>query len=371
MPINQDNLVNTFLSLVTIDSPSGQEGKVASYALDRLSKLGFTGSIDAAGSVVARIAGAGSLAGGDSLMFNSHMDSVPPCLGIKPQVEGDIIRSDGTTILGGDDRAGVAAIIEAVTEAVKGDHLPLEIVLTVQEETHLGGALALDYSAVQSKTVITMDSHGPFGSMAVAAPFFNTFDATIHGVASHAGVAPEEGISAVIAAADAIMNMPLGRIDEETTANMIILSGGTATNIIPDECKLKGEARSLDEAKLEAQSEKMREAVRRACDTRGIHADITITREFGGYKLDESDPTVGRVARVIRSMGTEPIYERSGGASDVNIFRTHGLLAVDVSPGDYEIHTTHEYVKISDMMRASEMCLRLMQGEGVRLKTKD
>ncbi len=365
MMINQDNLVNTFVSLVTIDSPSGLEGGVANYALARLSKLGFTGSTDAAGSVFVRIAGKGSLASGDSLMFNAHMDSVPPCLGIKPQVDGDIIRSDGTTILGGDDRAGVAAILEAATHAVEGDHLPLEIVFTVQEETHLGGALALDYSKVQSKTVLTMDSHGPFGSMAVAAPFFNTFDASIHGVASHAGVAPELGISAVIAAADAIMNMPLGRIDDETTANIIILSGGTATNIIPDLCVLKGEARSLDEVKLEAQSEKMREAVRAACDKRGIHADITISREFGGYKLDESDPTVARVAKVMRSMGTEPIYERSGGASDVNIFRTHGLLAVDVSPGDYDIHTTHEYVKISDMIRASEMCLRLMQGEGI------
>ncbi len=365
MTVNQDNLISTFVQLVSIDSPSGQEGKVAQYAIGRLQQLGFEAHTDAAGSVVAHLAGKGRLATAESLMFNAHMDSVSPCLGIKPQVDGDIIRSDGTTILGGDDRAGMAAILEALTHAAQGDHLPLEVVFTVQEETHLGGALALDYSKVQSKYVVTMDSHGPFGSLASAAPFFNTFEATIHGVAAHAGVAPEEGISAVIAAADAIMNMPLGRIDEETTANMIILSGGVATNIIPDECKLRGEARSLVESKLEAQSEKMRGAVLQACNRRGIHADITITREFGGYKLDESDPMVARIAKVMRAMGSEPIMERSGGASDVNIFRTHGLLAVDVSPGTYDIHTTHEYLKISDMLRASELCLRLMQGEGL------
>lgn len=362
MTVDKDNLVNTFVTLVTIDSPSGQEQQVANYCLTRLERLGFSGQIEDCGNVHAFLPGTGRLANGEPIMFNAHMDSVPPCLGIKPQIDGDIVRSDGTTILGGDDRAGVAAILEAITHAVAGDHLPIEVVFTVQEETHLGGAIALNYDSVKAKTVITMDSHGPFGSVAVAAPYFNTFEATIYGVAAHAGVAPEQGISAVIAAAEAICNMPLGRIDEETTANMLILEGGSATNIIPPLCRLKGEARSLVEAKLEAQTEQMREAVRRACDKRGIHADIKVTREFGGYKLDESDPTVSRVARVVRSMGGEPIYERSGGASDVNIFRTHGLLALDVSPGTYEIHTTHEYVKISDMHRASELCLRLMQG---------
>lgn len=367
MPVNQDRLVQTFVTLVSLDSPSGQEQQVAAYCKGRLQELGFEAELDHVGNVVARMDGMGASASGEVIMLNAHMDGVQPCIGIKPQIGADgVIRSDGTTILGADDRAGVATILEAVTVAhEQGNHLPLEIVLTVQEETHLGGAIALDYSKIKSKTVIAMDSHGPIGSLVYAAPYFNAVNATIHGVAAHAGVAPEEGVSAIIAAADAIMNMPLGRIDEETTANIGVISGGLATNIIPAEVSLKGEARSLVESKLEAQTEQMREAIRRAADTRGIHADVTTSREFYGYKLDESDPILGRVMRAMQAMGIKPILERSGGGSDVNIFRGNGLYAINLSAGPYDIHTTHEYVKIADLEQSANLLLSLVQGAGV------
>lgn len=366
MPINQERLVETFVALVSLDSPSGEEAAVAQYCLSRLQALGFAAELDGIGNVVARVVGMGVNAGGEVIMLNSHMDGVQPCLGIKPQIADGVIRSDGTTILGADDRAGIATILEAVTVAhEEGNHLPLEIVFTVQEETHLGGALALDYSKVTAKNVIAMDSHGPIGSVVSAAPFFNSVNTTIHGVAAHAGVAPEEGVSAIIAAAEAIIHMPLGRIDEETTANIGVISGGRASNIIPDKVEMIGEARSLVESKLEAQTEQMRQAIRHAVDTRGIHADITVQREFYGYKLDESDPMLSRVIRAMQSIGIKPILERSGGGSDVNVFRGHGLHAVNLSAGPYDIHTTHEYIKIADLTLAAKLLLSLVQGAGL------
>lgn len=200
------------------------------------------------------------------LLVNAHTDSVAPCLGIKPRVEGEVVKSDGTTILGADDHAGVAAILEALAVLREQDlpHRPLEITITTQEELGLVGAKGLDLSQFKAQMGVVLDAHGPVGTIIVQSPTHNLIDATIIGKAAHAGVEPEKGINAIAIAAEAIAAMKRGRIDAETTANIGILQGGAARNIVAEKCQITGEARSRRESKLKRQTNAMVRALERA-----------------------------------------------------------------------------------------------------------
>src|SRR5256714_12292702 len=266
--INQERIKNLLLELVQIDSVSREERDVAERIKKICEELGAEVEIDDAGAKVGGNSGnviarfPGTLPGAESIMMSAHMDTVVPGEGVKPVIEGDIIRTDGTTVLGGDDKSGCAVIIETIRclQEQKIPYTPIEAVFSICEEVGLLGAKHLDVSKLKSKFGIVFDSDDP-GFLFTKGPSANHMEFRVHGLESHAGVAPEEGISAIKIAAEGLAAMKLGRIDSETTANIGEIEGGMATNIIPNLVAMKGEARSHSEEKLEAQTQHMKKCL--------------------------------------------------------------------------------------------------------------
>jgi len=375
--IDRERLLANFLELIQIDSPSDEEGKIAQHVLARLRDLGLEASIDATGNVIARLAGEGESlrtlspyertelgrrVGREfaTILLNAHLDNVMPCVGVVSIVADGVVRSDGRTVLGADDKAGVAVILEVLQAIRELPHPPLEVALTVQEETGLRGAKGLDFAQLQAKMGISLDTEGSIGSIVVSAPSHNSISAVVHGKAAHAGTHPEEGINAILVAAEAIAQMPLGRIDFETTANIGVIKGGRATNIVPDRVEVRGEARSRDEGKLRSQTDKMVKALQDAAGRRGATVDVEVEREYSTFNLGEGDEIVQRVIVAARFIGLEPELVASGGGSDANIFNAHGIRMVNVSTGMEKVHTTEEHIAVADMVKCAELVAAIL-----------
>jgi tripeptide aminopeptidase len=358
--INQDRLISTFLELVQIDSPSGQEEKIAQHLATELTSIGLSVERDAMGNVIARLAGEGQ-----PILLCAHMDTVGPGRGVKPLVKEGIITSDGTTILGADDKSGVAVILEVLRVLVEQGlpHPPLEITLTVSEENGLKGAKGLDLARFRAQEGLVLDSGGEIGTIIVAAPSHDKIRAVAHGKAAHAGVEPEKGINAIVVAAEAIAAMPLGRIDEETTANIGRIQGGTATNIVPDRVELAGEARSHDERKLEAQVHAMTGALKEAAERRGATVEINVERSYSAFRLSEEDGIVRKAIAAAKTLGLTPVLMPSGGGSDANIFNAQGIATINISTGMAKVHTTEEYIAVADMSKCAEFLLAILRLE--------
>lgn len=365
--IDRDVLVRTFMDLVRIDNPSGHESEMAQVVMQRLRELDLEPQQDAKGNVIAVLPGRGE----PLLLLSAHLDSVAPAVGKRPVVEDGIIRSAGDTVLGSDDLAGVSAILEgvsAILEGVRsarqrGNNRAAEIVFTVEEEVGLNGARNLDYSGLRAKVGVALDLNGAPGGICVSAPAQDSIRVTITGRAAHAGVAPEQGVSAIRVAAEAIAAMPLGRIDAETTANVGVIEGGAATNIVPDNVAIKAEARSRDVAKLEQQTAAMRDAFETAARRHGAQVDFQARRAYGPIKLPDDAPIVDLCRRAARRAGLEPRLVETGGGSDVNIFGMHGITAVNLSVGYKEIHTPDEHIAVKDLERAARLVEALLSDD--------
>lgn len=357
--INRDRLVSTFLELVRIDSPSGQEEEIARHLTAELRSLGLTVERDTTGNIIARLAEEGQ-----PILLNAHMDTVQPGRGVKPVIEDGVIKSDGSTILGADDKSGVAVILEVLRVLVEQDlaHPPLEVALTVSEEKGLKGAKGLDLTRLRAQEGIVLDSGGEIGTIVVSAPSQDKIRAVVHGKSAHAGVEPEKGINAILVAAEAIAAMPLGRIDEETTANLGRIQGGTATNIVPDQAEIEGEARSRDERKLEAQVQAMTEALKKAANRHGARVEIDVQRSYSTFKLSEEDGIVRRAVAAARTLGLTPALVPSGGGSDANIFNAAGITTINISAGMEKVHTKEEQVAVADMVKCAEFLLAILEG---------
>ncbi len=355
--INQERLVNTFLDLVKINSPSGGEEQAAEYVVSKLRALGLDPQVDAIFNVVAKMDGEGK-----PFLLNAHTDRVEPGKDVKPIREDGVIRSDGTTVLGADDLAGVAAILEALQSIVEDNapHVPLEIAITSQEEIGLSGAKGLDLSPFKAKEGLVLDSHGPVGEIILASPTHNTIDATILGRAAHSGMAPETGVDAIRVAAQAISKMKLGRIDKETTANIGLIQGGNARNVVPDRVELKGEVRSRNPRKVERYTKLMKQALEKAAKPYGAKVEVKIERAYNRYKFRKGDNAVKRVAKAIQKIGRKPRYGVSGGGSDANIWNAKHLRAVVTSVGYEQIHTTGEYLPVDELVKATELVIALV-----------
>jgi len=356
--INHDRLLATFLDLVRVDNPSGGEAAIAAHIRGLLEALGLAVEQDAVHNLLARVPG-----DGEPLLLNAHMDSVAPCHGVRPLVADGVVRSSGDTVLGADDLAGVAAIIEGVRATLeRGEpHRAAELLLTVQEEVGLAGAAAFDTSKLRARMGVTLDSGGDFGGITIGAPSQDSLHAIVIGRAAHAGVAPERGINAVVVAANALVSMPLGRIDAETTANIGIIKGGAATNIVPERVELWGEARSHDQEKLSDQVGAMVAALEAAASVAGGSVRVDVTHKYDAYRLAEDLPIIQQLAAALRAMGYEPKYQISGGGSDVNILAQRGLQIANVSVGYREIHSTGEYIAVADLERSAELVARLLE----------
>ena len=247
--INRDRIVQTFLELVAIDSPSGEEDAIAADLERRFRALGLETEQDAAGNVIARRPGMG-----EAVLLSAHMDTVEPGRGIKPVFDGpDIIRSDGTTILGADNKAGCAVILEIIQSAIEdgAETRPIEVAISRGEEVGLIGATNMDYSKLTARVAIVIDSGGPPSSVQGQAPYHSTYDIEVHGKSAHAGLEPEKGVPAITIAAEIIVGLPQGRFDAETTGNVGKVQGGLVRNAVPDYALIQGEMRSMVEEKLE------------------------------------------------------------------------------------------------------------------------
>ncbi|HJQ32133.1 MAG TPA: M20/M25/M40 family metallo-hydrolase [Pyrinomonadaceae bacterium] len=382
--INQERIKNLLLELVQIDSVSREEREVAQRIKAYCEEMGAEVFIDDAGekvggntgNVIARFPG--TLADAEPIMMSAHMDTVVPGKGVKPVVEGDIIRTDGSTVLGGDDKSGCAVIIETIRSLQEQSipHAPIDAVFSICEEVGLLGAKYLDMSRVRAKYGIVFDSDDP-GFLFTKGPSANHFEFRVYGLESHAGVAPEDGISAIKIAAEAIAKMNLFRIDDETTANIGVIRGGEATNIITNFVMLKGEARSLSDEKLEAQTAHMVKCFEDAAAkyevtvegvTTKARVEADVTREY--YSMDVSDDS--RVVRLVKEaaarMGLKVETMASGGGCDANIFNKRGIECANLGTGMRAIHTVKEWLDVKDMYASAEMTLEIMRlnGEAAR-----
>ncbi|MHB1293713.1 MAG: M20/M25/M40 family metallo-hydrolase [Anaerolineae bacterium] len=352
--IDGERLLGTFLDLVRIPSPSGQEAAVAEAIERHLAALGLGVQSDADGNLLARVNGEG-----EPLLLTAHMDTVVPCEGVTPVVKDGIVYSDGTTILGGDDKSGVAVILEVVRvlreQALR--HRPLELLFTVREEVGLEGAKAFDTHLLKARMGVGLDAGGEQGTMVVNAPSQDSLRVQVHGRPAHAGVNPEDGVNAIRAAAEAIAAMPLGRIDAETTSNIGVINGGRATNIVPDLVSIQGEARSRDREKLAAQTQAMVAALERSAQANGATLEMQIRREYEGYHMTEDTPVVKLVGDAMRSLGVTPLLKPTGGGSDANVFNAAGVQVVQISTGMAAVHTREEFIKVDDMLSAARIVL--------------
>ncbi|MBI3909557.1 MAG: M20/M25/M40 family metallo-hydrolase, partial [Armatimonadetes bacterium] len=287
----------TFLDLVHLNSPPDEEREVRRYCREVLREAGFVCQEDAAGNLIAQRSGPVHTA--PRIFFAAHMDTVQPTEGIVVREEGGVFRTDGRTILGADDKAALCEILEGVLilSERKLPHGDLQVVFTVGEEVGLRGAKALAPEVLAGSLGFVLDASGPVGSIITAAPSHEMVEATFTGRAAHAGFEPEAGISALQAAAIAVARMQLGRIDAETTANIGVLQGGTANNIIPETATLRGEARSHDEDRLRTQVEHMRACLEEGARAVGASVDVRTQRIYSAYRLAETDPAPALAAR--------------------------------------------------------------------------
>ncbi len=368
MRINRDRLVETFKALVAIDSPSYNERAMGDDLCRRLADLGLAVSEDEAGRAIGGSCG-NLLAflpgdpGREPVLFCAHMDTVEPARG-KQAILGDdgFIRSDGTTVLGADDISGLAAILEALAALHEQGlpHRPVEILFSVAEEVYCKGIEAFDFSRLRSREAYVLDLTGPVGAAAYAAPTILTFTATVHGRPAHAGFAPEQGIHAIAAAAAAIEELRLGRIDTDTTLNIGLIQGGRATNIIPETCIVTGEVRSLSHAKALSTAESVRSIFETEASDRGARLDFTTAVASMAYATPVDHPVVSRFEEACRRLGLEPLLSETFGGSDNNSLAQRDVRGIVIANAMNQCHSSAEYTTVDELARIAELTLSLM-----------
>src|SRR5699024_7568651 len=319
--VNKDRLIEEFLELVQIDSETKYESEISSISKEKFKNLGLDVVEDNAKELTGHGAGnlicslKGTKIEAEPIYFTSHMDTVVPGKGVKPSIKDGYIVSDGTTILGADDKAGLAAMLEAIRILQENniEHGNIQFVITVGEESGLVGAKALDSSLLQASFGYAIDSNGLVGDIIVAAPTQAKLFAKIKGKTAHAGVAPEKGVSAITLAAKAISKMPLGRIDEETTANIGRFEGGQQTNIVCDYVEVLAETRSLMTEKKEKQAKKMTDAFVSTAQQYGGDVDVDVEVMYPGYNQKDGDQVVEVAKRAAKAIGRKSQLVKSGG----------------------------------------------------------
>jgi tripeptide aminopeptidase len=365
--IDAARLRTLFLELVRIDSLSRREGQIAARLAAELRGLGAEVEFDEAGAAVGGevgnlIAHVPGTAAGEPLLLCAHMDTVEPGTGVVPIVEGDIVRTDGTTVLGGDDKSGLAIVCECVRACREQGlrHPPLEVVFTICEEVGLLGARHLAVDRVRARRGLVFDSDAA-GFVFTRAPGSNRVEAVVRGRAAHAGLAPEQGVSAIQVAAHAIAAMRLGRLDAETTANVGLIHGGRAINIVPDEVRVQGEARSHDPARLAAQCAHMRACFEEAAARHpGAAVEVRVTPLYEPMHVADDAPIMRLLAAAAARVGRTVTAAGTGGGCDANILNRRGFEVVNLGTGMQEIHSTREWLRVSDMVAAAEVTLALV-----------
>ncbi len=368
LKINEERLVNTFSELVQIAAKSKEEKPVAEYVKKYLTDLNLKVVEDDAGgkiggncgNLVCRIPGKVMTTPAVALL--AHMDTVVPCDGVKPVIRDKVIYPEGKTILGADDRAGVAAMLELATLLMETPipHGEIELVFTVAEEIGLMGARELDKKLLHSKMALVLDGHDSPGYVVIAAPTLQSIKVSCHGKAAHAGICPENGVSALEIASRAIAAMKLGRIDEETTANFGFMTAGNAVNIVPETAELVGEARSINPGKLKKQIEHMKACFVKAAQELGGTVDIDIQDGFPGYRVKENQDLMNIIKQASDQIGLKLKLIASGAGTDANFVSKGGIAAVVLSVGYLDMHSSNEHVAIKDLVTTVQWLLSII-----------
>ena len=361
-------VLDLFLDLAAIPSPPGEERTVADRVTAELRELGLEVDEDGAGAAIGSNAGnlycrLAPTADGTPLFLCAHLDTVQPTGAIEPVVEDGVVRNAGGTILGADNKAAVAAMVETARCLVeeRRPHAGLELVFTPKEEVGLKGADAFDCSRLSARVGFVYDQAGPIGEVVLGAPSASVLEVTFVGRAAHAGIAPEEGRSAIAAAARAIADMRLGRLDEETTANVGTIEGGVARNIVPARCSFSADVRSHDEQKLAEVVQELIEACTFAASLVGCEVETRVEPGYKGYRFRREDEPVRLARAALERAGHQPFYSLSGGGADANVFNLRGLACLNLANGMAEIHSPEEHIAVSDLEEMVEVGLALVE----------
>jgi tripeptide aminopeptidase len=354
-------LFETFVRLCEIRSPTGEEREVADTAAAELRALGLEVSEDdaagpagaGAGNLLARLPGRRE----EWVMFCAHLDTVPHRGQVEVIEDEGVFRSRGETILGADNKAAVAVFMELVARhTATPPPVGIELVLTVAEEQGLRGAKAFDASVLRSRAGFVLDHAGPVGEVIVATPTQQKLRADFSGVEAHAGIRPEDGSSAIAAAAAAVSRMELGRLDEQTTANVGLIHGGTSGNVVPGHAWLQAEARSLDAGRAAEVAGQISDACAWGASEHGCDVDVRIEELFRGYEVPSDSPALALAEAGLRGAGLEPVRARIGGGSDANVFRLDGFDCVLLANGTDAVHTEDEHVPAASLEKMLAVC---------------
>ena len=368
--VNKERVLAEFMELIKITCISKQEREVGDLMIARLQELGGTVVEDVksrealggnCGNLVATFKG--NVEKAPTIMLTAHLDCVVPCANIKPQIKDGIITSDGTTILGGDCKAGMVPILETL-RVLKEDNLPhgdIQVVFTVCEELGLAGSKNMDQSLLHADFGFTLDSSGRPGKIIDMAPGQNKINVKVHGKTAHAGLAPEKGINAIKLAAQILTYVPQGRIDEETTCNIGLISGGMATNIVPDTVEIKGECRSRNQGKMEKLTKEIVDAYRAGAEEAGAKIDIEVLPSYNPYVLSHDSTAMIVAKKAAENIGLVPDITGTGGGSDANHFNEYGISCTVLGVGMTNCHTCEECLIEEDLYKTSEWVLEMVK----------
>lgn len=367
--IKRERLLADFFELIRIDSPTKNERKIADLLKARLISLGMEVTEDKAGLVIGGNCGnvlaylKGNRPKAPILLLAAHMDTVQPSLNIEPVLHEGMITSAGSTILGADDKSGIAPILEAL-RTIQEQAIPhgdIQVVLSVAEEGGVNGSKNLDKTLLLADLGFVLDSGGKPGKIILEAPGQDQITVTIKGKAAHAGVAPEDGISAIVAAAKAIASLKTGRIDEETTSNIGTIQGGLATNIVADHVVIICEERSRNLEKMEIQTKQMCETFKRCAEEMGAVAEIEVKRAYDPYRLEEDSQIAVLAAQAARAAGLTAVYGATGGGSDANHYNRYGVPCAVLGTGMQKYHTTEECLEEEDLYLSAKLVVEIIK----------
>jgi len=365
--INKKRLLDLFIKLVSIKSPSKKEKDIILYVVKILKELGLEVYVDNSGkeygsnggNVIALYRG---LSGNKTPIFlGAHLDTVRVDGDIEPVINEGIIKNKNDYILGGDDKVAVAAILEVLrsikeNKIITGD---IYIIFTICEEIGLVGAKHVDFDRIPAKYGFVFDADGDIGTIYNQAPYQDSIDVEFKGKAAHAGIEPEKGINSIKAACMAISKIRTGRIDEETTANIGNITGGQARNIVPEKTSMLMEARSLNPLKLKKVTDKMINALKSASIETGTVIDYKLVREYDGFIINPEEIPVKASISALENIGIVPVISPSGGGSDINIFNSRGKKSVNLSSGMENVHTSSEYVKVRQLEKLADLIMEI------------
>jgi tripeptide aminopeptidase len=360
--IDRERIISTFVDLARISSPSWEEAKVIDYIAGYAKKIGVSAKKIPCGkshNLLLTMKGADGIR---PVLFSGHTDTVTPCLNVKPVVSAARITSDGTSILGSDDKCAIAMFLEALhrIHEERLPHGPVEVLLSCAEEIGLKGIKLFDMKMIRSKIAFVFDCSGPVGNIIMKAPYHLNMALTVKGKAAHAGIEPEKGVNAINVLSEIITKIPSSRIDEETTLNVGMISGGRATNIVAEEASCILEIRSISNKKMRLCEKIVRETARKIALVKKARVTVSSVLDYSGFTIRESDPITRIVSRSLESIGVKPRCSISGGGSDTNVFNKSGIRAVNLSCGMQKVHTVDEYIEIKDLVRGSELVLAII-----------